>query len=144
MQSHCCGVHRPLRGIAVTWALALLVSGCAARTAPTAMTRVHVERLYFGRDIGDTAVVSDSAWDGFIRDVLIPAFPQGATIFDANGYWQDPKGVVTREKSFVVELMHVSTTDTEARVVRVMAAYKQLFAQQAVLRVITNASSEFY
>jgi hypothetical protein len=75
-----------------------------------------MERLYFGRNIGDTAIVSDSAWSGFVRDVLTPAFPEGATVWDAAGQWRAPNGQLVRERSFVVELLHLVSPDVEARV----------------------------
>lgn len=41
--------------------------------------------LYFGRNIGDTAVVSDSAWQLFVRETVTPAFPEGSTVWEAAG-----------------------------------------------------------
>ena len=102
-----------------------------------------MERLYFGRNIGDTAIVSDSAWNGFVRAVLTPAFPEGATVWDAAGQWRAPNGQLVRERSFVVELVHIVTPDVEARVQHVMADYKTRFAQQSVLRLVTNAWAGF-
>ena len=119
------------------------LSGCAARVHPPGLRRAHLERLYFGRSIGDTAVVSDSAWSGFLRGVLTPAFPEGATVWDAAGQWQAPDGTQVRERSFVVELVHLVTPDVEARVQRVMEAYKKQFAQQSVLRMVTNTWVSF-
>lgn len=103
----------------------------------------HLERLYFGRNIADTAVVSDSAWGAFVQDVLTPAFPEGATVWDASGQWRAPDGTLVRERSFVVELLHLVTPDVEARVQRVIDAYKTRFAQQAVLRMVTNVRATF-
>lgn len=125
-------------------ALALTVGACSSGlNQPTGLKAAHVERLYFGRNIGDTAVVSDSAWNGFVRTVLTPAFPEGATVWDAAGQWRAPNGELVRERSFVVELVHLVTPDVEARVQRVMADYKRQFAQQAVLRLVTNAWAGF-
>ena len=112
-------------------------------TAPAALVATHVERLYFGRSIGDTAVVSDSAWAAFVHAVLTPAFPDGATIWSADGRWRARGGMTMREPSFVVELVHAPTADAEARVRGVVAAYKRQFAQQAVLRVVMTAHAEF-
>jgi hypothetical protein len=125
--------------------LAALVSvaACAGRSHPAGLRPAHVERLYFGRNIADTATVSDSAWAGFVRDVLTPNFPDGATVWDAAGQWRDPSGKTVREKSFVVELVHFVTPDVEARVVRVMDAYKRRFAQQSVLRLVAEAWASF-
>jgi hypothetical protein len=126
-------------------AFSLTGAACAGRMsgAPPGLRPAHVERLYFGRNIGDTAVVSDTAWTSFVRDVLTPAFPEGATVWDASGQWQSPTGVLVRERSFVVELVHLVTPDVEARVQRVMDAYKQRYAQESVLRLVTNVWASF-
>ena len=122
---------------------AVATGACVQTNRPAGLKAAHVERLYFGRNIGDTAVVSDSAWSGFVRSVLTPAFPEGATVWDAAGQWRAPNGDLVRERSFVVELVHLVTPDVEARVQRVMADYKTRFAQQSVLRLVTNAWAGF-
>jgi hypothetical protein len=48
-----------------------------------------------------------------------------------------------RERSFVVELVHLVTPDVEERVRRVMDAYKQRYAQESVLRLVTNVWASF-
>ena len=121
----------------------VLTGACASAGRPKGLRAAHVERLYFGRNIGDTATVSDSAWNGFLRTVLTPAFPEGATVWDAAGQWRAPNGDLVRERSFVVELVHFVTPDVEARVQKVMADYKTTFAQQSVLRLVTNAWAGF-
>ena len=130
-----------LRAAAV--ASTVIIAACAQASHPAGLKAAHVERLYFGRNIGDTATVSDSAWNGFVRSVLTPAFPEGATVWDAAGQWRAPDGSLVRERSFVVELVHLVTPDVEARVQRVMADYKTRFAQQSVLRLVTNAWAGF-
>ena len=119
-----------------------LTTACASGR-PRGLQPAHVERLYFGRNIGDTSIVSDSAWNGFVRTVLTTAFPEGATVWDAAGQWRAPNGQLVRERSFVVELVHLVTPDVEARVQRVMGDYKRIFAQQSVLRLVTNAWAGF-
>jgi hypothetical protein len=123
--------------------LGLMLGACARTKRPAGLAAAHVERLYFGRNIGDTAVVSDSAWSGFVRTVLTPAFPEGATVWDAAGQWRAPNGSLVREPSYVVELVHLVTPDAEARVQRVVSDYKRLFAQESVLRLVTNAWAGF-
>ena len=134
--------HPCLRSTALALTIAVMTA-CASSGRPPGLKAAHVERLYFGRNIGDTATVSDSAWNGFVRAVLTPAFPEGATVWDAAGQWRAPNGELVRERSFVVELVHLVTPDVEARVQRVMADYKRIFAQQAVLRLVTNAWAGF-
>jgi Protein of unknown function (DUF3574) len=132
-----------IRASVMTLALLGPASACTRASRPAGLKAAHVERLYFGRSIGDTAVVTDSAWNGFVRGVLTPAFPEGATVWDAAGQWRAPNGDLVREPSFVVELVHLVTPDTEARVQQVMADYKRRFDQQSVLRLVTNAWAGF-
>jgi hypothetical protein len=132
-----------LRAAALAVAVGTAGACAQAINRPPGLKAAHVERLYFGRNIGDTAVVSDSAWNGFLRTVLTPAFPEGATVWDAAGQWRAPNGDLVRERSFVVELVHLVTPDVEARVQRVMADYKSRFAQQSVMRLVTNAWAGF-
>jgi uncharacterized protein DUF3574 len=132
-----------LRAGIIATAIAGTLTACAQTNRPAGLKAAHVERLYFGRNIGDTATVSDSAWNAFVRSVLTPAFPEGATVWDAAGQWRAPNGDLVRERSFVVELVHLVTPDVEARVQRVMSVYKTRFAQQSVLRLVTNAWASF-
>ena len=132
-------LHTSIRPRALMLAILTATGACAHATRPVGLKATHVERLYFGRNIGDTAVVSDSAWIGFVKTVLTPAFPEGATVWDAAGQWRAPNGDLVREPSFVVELVHVATPDIEVRVQHVMAEYKRRFSQQSVLRVVTAA-----
>ncbi|MDF1505550.1 DUF3574 domain-containing protein, partial [Roseisolibacter sp. H3M3-2] len=122
--------------------VARAAASAAAVVAPASPAATQVERLYFGRNVGDTAVVSDSAWAAFVHAVLTPAFPDGATIWAADGRWRARDGRAVREPSFVVELVHAPTPDADARVRRVVAAYKRRFGQQAVLRVVMAARAE--
>lgn len=121
----------------------IVLSACTSLPHRDGLRDAHLERLYFGRNIGDTAVVSDAAWAGFVREVITPTFPEGATVWDAAGQWRAPDGTVVREKSFVVELLHLVTPDVERRVQQVMDEYKRRFAQQSVLRMVTNVRASF-
>lgn len=123
--------------------LAVALASCATFGRRDGLRDAHLERLYFGRNIGDTAVVSDSAWSRFVREILTPAFPEGATVWDASGQWRAPDGTTVRERSFVVELLHLVTPDVERRVQTVMDEYKRRFAQQSVLRMVTNVRASF-
>src|SRR5688500_17744361 len=120
--------------VAATW-----LASCASLGGGTSgLKSAHLERLYFGRSIGDTAVVSDSAWQVFAREILAPAVPGGSTAWDPAGQWRAPDGSLVHERSFVVELLHLVTPDVERRVTHVIDEYKRRFAQQSVLRVVTN------
>jgi hypothetical protein len=137
---------RSLHNLALRWctvALVLATSACVTLPRRDGLRDAHLERLYFGRNIGDTALVSDSAWAAFVHQVITPAFPEGATVWDAAGQWRAPDGSVVRERSFVVELLHLVTPDVERRVQSVMDEYKRRFAQQSVLRMVTRVRASF-
>lgn len=123
--------------------LALLLIGCASAGHRAGLQPARLERLYFGRNIGDTAVVSDSAWQAFVRETVTPAFPDGVTMWKANGQWRAADGTLVREPSYVLEVLERAGADEEARIEHVIAEYKRRFAQQSVLRTMTRVQASF-
>jgi len=113
---------------------------CAPAVQSQGREAVVVERLYFGRNVGDTVVVTDSAWAAFVTDVVTPHFPAGLTTWSAIGQWRGADGRIQREPSFVLELVHpVRAPTTEPAIATIIAEYKRRFRQEAVLRVVTPA-----
>lgn len=47
------------------------------------------------------------------------------------GQWRTPNGALVREPSYVVELLHPATPESETRVRQVIDAYKTRFASRA-------------
>ena len=119
----------------VAWTL--LSGGCstapAIRCAPGERPSV-TETLYFGRAT-PTGVVSDEDWSAFLRDVVTPRFPAGLTSWQAMGQWRSADGSLTREDSFVVNLVHPPAGTADADIAAIVSAYKERFQQEAVLRV---------
>ena len=108
------------------------------------MEPVVTERLYFGRNIGDTLGVNDSLWAMFVRDVVSAQFPAGFTVWAATGGWRDSTGRTRREPSFVLEVVHpVRAAATDSAIIAVIAEYKRRFHQQSVLRVVTAGRASF-
>src|SRR5687768_12410641 len=58
------------------------------------------DRLYFGRGVRDGETVSDSAWAAFLREVVTPRFPDGLTVYRAEGQWREDDGLILREQTF--------------------------------------------
>ena len=97
------------------------------------------ELLYFGTGIPSGGTVSADDWAAFLRSSVTPRFPAGLTVWSAAGQWQSGDGSVTRESSYVLNLLHPPTADAEARIQAVVSEYKVRFRQEAVLRVRTPA-----
>jgi len=124
--------------------LLLLLGGCAPAMQSSNTQPVVTERLYFGRNIGDTLGVTDSLWSVFVREVVSARLPAGFTVWTAAGSWRDSTGRVAREPSFVLEVVHPSpSAATDSAIVAVIAEYKRRFQQQSVLRVVTAGRASF-
>jgi hypothetical protein len=118
--------------------VALLLAGCAAEHCAGGKPFIVVE-LYFGRD-----GVSDAAWDGFLASVMTPRFPDGLTATDAFGQWRDPRdGKIGRERSTVVTLAVARDRYEPAKIAQVTEAYRTMFRQQSVGRLLSERCGSF-
>ncbi len=124
-----------------------LLASCAQVNFPVAAdptTEAAVlDRLYFGRNIGDTGQVSDADWRAFLAEIVTPRFPAGLTAWPAQGQWRGESGVIVHEDSFVLELLHPGGADDEAAIEEIAEAYKRRFDQEAVLRIRSPVRASF-
>ena len=88
--------------------------------------------MYFGtaRPKGS---VSELDWQVFLRDEVTKRFPDGLTVWDAQGQWRTPEGAIDQERAKVLLLVHADTERARAAVLEVIARYRQAFEQQSVL-----------
>lgn len=89
--------------------------------------------LYFGRNIGEHKKVTNRDWEKFVEDSIIIHL-SGFTTIDGNGYWNN-HGKAEYEKSKVLILIHVNSSEFDAKIERIREAYKTRFQQNSVLRV---------
>src|SRR5262245_20828409 len=87
---------------------------CGASTAAQVRTT-----LYFGtaRPKGS---VSELEWQLFLRDEVTPRFPDGLTVWDAEGQWRASPGSVEHERSKVLLLVHADTAAARQSVQQVI------------------------
>lgn len=88
--------------------------------------------LYFGlaRPKGS---VSELEWQLFLRDEVTARFPDGLTVWEADGQWRRPDGNIDHERSKVLLLVHPDTATARSAVQTVIARYRQRFDQESVL-----------
>lgn len=88
--------------------------------------------LYFGlaRPKGS---VSELEWQVFLRDEVTARFPEGLTVWDADGQWRSPSGAIAHENSKVLLLVHPDTAVARAAVQTVIERYRKTFEQESVL-----------
>lgn len=119
--------------------LLLLMTGLAACAGPpppacgAPYQPVEEVLLFFGRDT-PAGEVSEAEWQAFLEEVLVPAFPDGATVLDGEGRWfDDAAGRSGAERSKLVLLLVFEPQGLEARIGQVAERYAARFQQQAVL-----------
>ena len=91
--------------------------------------------LFFGRDISGVGEVSESQFQTFVDREITPRFPDGLTIFDTQGQFQDSTGTVVEESSKVVSLIIEDTETNEVAIDEIANEYIEQFQQESVLQV---------
>ena len=88
--------------------------------------------LYFGlaRPKGS---VSELEWQLFLRDEVTRRFPEGLTVWAAEGQWRTPAGSVDHEQTKVLLLVHPDTAAARKSVQAVIETYRKTFEQRSVL-----------
>src|SRR3954463_16389539 len=94
---------------------------CGTASAPQLRTT-----LYFGL-ARPKGAVSELEWQLFLRDEVTARFPEGLTVWEAEGQWRRSDGVVDHERSKVLLLVHADTAVARAGVQRVIERYRRSF-----------------
>ena len=102
------------------------------------------DRLFLGRELPDGGSVTEDQWQTFLRDVVIPRFPGGLTIWRAEGLWREPDGRLVSETTFVLEVFHRGAAEDEQAIAAIAEEYKRRFRQTSVLRATSTADVRFY
>ena len=134
---------RTLVGVAAVFAVGLaagggITTGVAQRSAPsvsecgTATAAQVRTTLYFG-SARPKGSVSELEWQLFLRDEVTSRFPDGLTVWDAEGQWRAPQGAIEHERTKVLLLVHPDTAAARQSVLAVIDRYRKVFEQQSVL-----------
>jgi hypothetical protein len=117
-------------GIALTPGVAVTPSGAEPPSSGCAQ-RIYA-RLFFGLE-GPRGSVAEAEWDTFLRDVVVPRFPNGLTVTYAKGHWQAPGEPPQREASRVLEIVYDERLHHDRRIEEIAASYKAAFEQKSVM-----------
>jgi hypothetical protein len=130
----------PLSGLPTLLAALLLAWAVPApATVAQAPAALVSDRLFLGRSVPGGGRVGARAFDAFVRAEVTPRFPDGLTLWRAEGRWRERPGVIIDEGVSVLEVIHPDTPADNARMAAIAEAYRQRFRQQAVLRVTIRA-----
>lgn len=132
-----------MRSLFITMlACASLAIGCASSKDRAAQQMQRTE-LYFGQDTNVGSEVSADEWNAFVDQEITPRFPAGVTILDADGQWTSPQGVLVREDSRLIILLHSTSHEEESKIEAIRSQYVKQFSQDAVMRVDSVALVRF-
>ena len=140
MSSHSLRWSALLAALLVAAALAFgAVSPSGASSADSTATSISQQarlsdRLYFGRK-HPGGIVTEAEWATFLADVVTPRFPQGLTVWAADGQWRDGGNRINREPTFILEIVHAPHAETDAALKAIVAEYRQRFEQESVFWV---------
>ena len=124
----------------------LLLPACAthkvsSQNNPESSVLVQ-DTLYFGMNTPKGPVTS-AQWEAFLREVVTPRFPDGLTAWDAQGQWKNKDGVVGKEKSKVLLLVHPDTPQASQDIQEVIEIFEKKFHQESVMRVRSRPDVSF-
>jgi hypothetical protein len=114
----------------------LICLGCAPAN--------QLNRLYFGMNKPTGGTVSEHEFNQFLQQEISSRFPEGLTLFEAKGQWQNAKGTIEQENSRVVEIVCDDTPENRDKVAAIAAKYKALFAQEAVMLIKSQPEIIFH
>lgn len=126
-------------------AAVLAIGACASspqRSCRPGEGSAVLDSLYFGTG-SPAGAVTPEQWRGFVSQVVTPRFPQGLTSWEASGQWQTATGVIEREASHILQMVHPDTEESELAVREITSRYKAEFQQEAVLRVRSTICMSF-
>jgi hypothetical protein len=88
--------------------------------------------LYFGltRPAG---TITDRQWNSFVRDEVSTRFPEGFTVWQADGQWRAADGRVNQERAKVLLVVHSNTPEVRDTLISLVESYKKRFQQESVL-----------
>jgi len=99
--------------------------------------------LMFGLSKPDNTIVSEEEWRQFVDNHITPRFKDGLTIIDDSGQWLMQSGMVIKEPSKIVILLHRQSAEADKQIENIRSKYKALFQQESVLMITEDVAVSF-
>lgn len=100
--------------------------------------------MYFGRNIPAGGAVSEEQFARFLDEVITPEFPLGLTAFDAYGQMRHGDGVIEKQQTKAVLLVHEKTKANSDAVSRVISEYRARFGKPQGMHTTQPLEVEFF
>lgn len=129
----------------------LILAACSTRAEYSQNTKAltcenqlwHETNLFLGRSIVTGGEVSETEWDGFVTRTVTPSFPDGFSVVNAKGYW-DNDGNTEHEKSKVLIILHDGSVASHDKIEKIANRYMKKFNQKYVIGGTSVICPHFY
>jgi len=91
---------------------------------------------FFGlskQENGTSVPITEEQFNGFLKFVVTPLFPDGLTVLNASGQYLKEDGFLSRERSKCLILFHPDTPDSLHKLDYIWRNYTVAFQQESVL-----------
>jgi hypothetical protein len=119
----------------------LTAAGCQTAPRPVAGRGWIETQLFFGLTKPGGGRISDADWHAFVDRNITPRFPDGLTIIYGDGQYRGDDGVIHKEPSAILILLHPA--GDESKLDEVAREYDRQFGQESVLRADLPATAAF-
>lgn len=100
------------------------------------------DELYFGLS-KQQGQITETEWQDFLENVITPRFTAGLTVLDAKGQYLNAAGILIREPTKLVILIHANGPKEQQFIQEIITEYKKRFDQESVLRVTSSVTVSF-
>lgn len=115
-------------------------TGCSSTSSGPIFTGEVADSIFFGTAMPGGGAVTPEQWQDFVSKEVTPRYPHSMTAWHASGQWLTENGVLQREKTYVLYLVHPGSPDDERKIREIMDAYRESFHQEAVMQVSSDVS----
>ncbi len=120
------------------------IAGCAGTRKVKEGSRWVQTEVYFGRNIPAGGAVSEEQFARFLDEVITPEFPQGLTVFDAYGQMRHEDGMIEKQQTKAVLLVHEKTGANSDAVESIISEYRARFGKPQVMHTTQPLEVEFF
>lgn len=100
--------------------------------------------VYFDREIPGQGEVSDIAFAKFVSEVVSRELPEGLTLFNAYGQYEERAGEILKQETKVLVVFHEDSVTESSSIDRIIAEYRKRFEGAKVMRSASSAEVLYY
>jgi hypothetical protein len=118
--------------------------GCSNAADTAASPQFVATHIYCGRNIPAGGEVSEEQFAAFLETDVTPAFPAGLTAYDTYGQMKTSEGMIVKQKTKVLLLVHDNSQASLDAIHKIVAAYRSKFGNPQVMVMTAPVTPEFY